>query len=69
MRIWNGLKKRFWGRSNQSNDDIISAHVCRVCDPRLLALKTGMDIRGQARKGLGKDTSSGSFWQHTCQKI
>ena len=28
-------------------DDIISAHVCRVCDPRLLALKTGMDIRGQ----------------------
>ena len=54
MRIWNGLKKRFWGRSNQSNDDIISAHVCRVCDPRLLALKTGMDIRGQVWRSVGK---------------
>ena len=71
--IWNGLKKPFWGRSDQSNDEInlIPAHVCRVCDPCLLALKTGMDIRGQVWKRLEKLTlsSSGPFSQHTCQKI
>ena len=46
--IWNGLKKPFWGRSDQSNDEMnfIPAHLCRVCDPCLLGLKTGMDFRG-----------------------
>ena len=28
---------------------MISAHVCRVCDPYVLALKTGMDIYIVAR--------------------
>ena len=69
MRIWNGLKKPFWGRANQSSDDIISAHVCRVCDPCVLALKTGMDISGQVWRSVGKDTSSGPFWLHTWKKI
>ena len=61
MRIWNGLKKSFSGRSNQSSDDIISAHVCRVCDPCVLALKTGMDIKARFEEVLEKDTSSGPF--------
>ena len=54
MRIWNGLKKPFWERSNQSDDDIISAQVCRVCGPCVLVLKTGMDIRGQVWRSVGK---------------
>ena len=69
MRIWNGLKKPFWGRSYQSDDDMISAHVCRVCDPCVLALKTGMDISGQVWRSVGKDTSSGPFLRHTPNTI
>ena len=55
--IWNGLKKHFWGRSDQSNDEInlIPAHLCRVCDPCLIGLKTGMDFRGQVwKRPVGK---------------
>ena len=68
MRIWNGVKKRFWGRSNQSNDDIISAHVCRVCDPFLL-LKRGWILEARSQEVLEKDTSSGPFWRHTPKTI
>ena len=70
--IWNGLKKPFWGRSDQSNDEIylIPAHVSRVCDPCLLGLKTGMDFKARSENGrLEKDTSSGPFWGHTPNKI
>ena len=70
--IWNGLKKPFWGRSDQSNDEMnfIPAHLCRVCDPCLLDLKTGMDFRGQVwKRPVGKDTSSGPFLRHTPNTI
>ena len=40
---------------------MISAHVCRVCDPCVLALKTGMDIKARFEEVLEKDTSSGPF--------
>ena len=54
--IWNGLKKPFWGRSDQSNDEMnfIPAHLCRVCDPCLIGLKTGMDFILEARSENGR---------------
>ena len=69
MRIWNGLKKPFRGCSNQSDDDIIYAHVCRVCDPCVLALKRGWILEARSEEVLEKDTSSGPYWLHTRKKI
>ena len=69
MRIWKGLKKPFWGSSNQSDDDIISAHVCRVFYPCVLALKRGWKLEARSEEVLEKDISSGPFWLHTRKKI
>ena len=72
--ICHGLKKPFWGRSDQSSDEMnfIPAHLSRVCDPCLLGLKTEMDFRGQVwKRPVGKRhlISSGPFWRHTSKKF